>query len=185
MTRVFELSLPILTTSRLEVRPVTMDDRAAVEPLWPNAQACREWADWQSRAYEQLDRLRMPPYGDRAVVLRKTATLVGLTGIVPSFDAFGRLPFFGGDADAPRSPEVGLFWALLPEHRGNGYATEAAQALVDFAFTTLDLGRIVATTARDNEASIAVMRRLGMHIEENPGDDPPSLQVVGVLVRPD
>jgi RimJ/RimL family protein N-acetyltransferase len=45
-------------------------------------------------------------------------------------------------------------------------------------------GRIVATTQRSNAASIAVMRRLGMNVQENPDPDPPWFQVVGILAHP-
>ncbi len=44
----------------------------------------------------------------------------------------------------------------------------------------LYLGRVVATTAHDNQASIGVMRKLGMKVERNAFDEPPWLQVVGV-----
>ena len=60
-----------------------------------------------------------------------------------------------GPADRMR-PELGLYWAVTPEHRGNGYATEAARAVIDHGFGELHLARIVATTDRDNLASIAV-----------------------------
>jgi RimJ/RimL family protein N-acetyltransferase len=67
-------------------------------------------------------------------------------------------------------------------HRRRGYATEAGQALVDYAFRSLNLRRIVATTDFDNEGSIGVMRRLGMTIERNPNPGQPHyLQVVGIL----
>lgn len=179
-----ELRLPVLKTERLEIRPLTMDDLGACLPLWQDPEACREWLAWQTLAYEQLDRLCQPPYGERAVVVQGSGAFVGLAGLVPSFDAFGRLPFFGASSGAQRSTEMGLYWALLPEHRGKGHATEAARALIAYAFTTLGLGRIVATTERDNAPSIAVMQRLGMRIEENPGTEPASLQVVGVLTAP-
>jgi RimJ/RimL family protein N-acetyltransferase len=102
---------------------------------------------------------------------------------VPSFDFFGRLSFFGGRADAGRSAEVGLYWALDPAWRGRGFATEAARALVDFAFERLGVERLVATAEHADGASIAVMRRLGMRIERNPSAEPASLQTVGILPR--
>src|SRR5205814_1085253 len=79
------------------------------------------------------------------------------------------------------SPEFGLFWAVAKEFQGCGYATEAAGAMIDFAFRELRLQRVVATTSYDNEASMAVMRKLGMRIERNPDPEPPYLQVVGIL----
>lgn len=128
-----------------------------------------------------LAELHQPPYGDRAVVLKETRQLVGAVGFVPSLAPFGGLPFFGGAAQAKFTPEVGLFWALVPEHRRKGFATEAAGAMVRYAFDELNLRRIVATTEYDNTASAAVMRRIGMTIEHNPRPTPHWFQVVGIL----
>ena len=79
------------------------------------------------------------------------------------------------------TPEVGLFWVIDPEQQRRGYATEAAQAMVQHAFTHLRLKRIIATTEYTNIASQGVMRRLGMRVLHNPLPEPPWLQVVGVL----
>jgi RimJ/RimL family protein N-acetyltransferase len=76
---------------------------------------------------------------------------------------------------------MGLYWALAPAHRGQGYATEAARALIEHAFDAFGLARILATTERGNAASQAVMRRLGMRVEENPLPQPEWFQVVGWL----
>ena len=86
--------------------------------------------------------------------------------------------------DSYNVPEVGLFWVTETEHRGRGYATEAAQALIEFGFGSWKLRRMVATTEHDNAASIAVIRRLGMRIERNPAPAPFFLQTVGVLESP-
>jgi RimJ/RimL family protein N-acetyltransferase len=185
------LHMPVLDSERLRIRPLTMDDLDACYELFADAAddgerraQRRRWLEWTVRSYEQLAGLHQPPYGERAVTQGGTDAFVGVVGLVPSFDAFGRLPSFGGDPGSGRSAEVGLYWALLPSFRGRGYATEAARCLIDFAFRSLDLGRIVATTTHDNEASIAVMRRLGMCIETNAEPEPWSLQVVGVLTPP-
>ena len=97
---------------------------------------------------------------------------------------FGELPGFGGIGPAERfRPEVGLD-GMAPAIRGRGYATEAAAALIDHGFREMRLARIVATTTRDNLASIAVMRRLGMRVELNPLPEPHWFQVVGWLHAP-
>jgi RimJ/RimL family protein N-acetyltransferase len=100
---------------------------------------------------------------------------------VPCLAPFGKLPGFGGDPATRerRRPEVGMYWALNPAARRKGYATEAARALIEWAFTNLELARIVATTELDNTASQAVMRRLGMRVERNPDPEPDWFQVVG------
>jgi RimJ/RimL family protein N-acetyltransferase len=55
--------------------------------------------------------------------------------------------------------EVG--WHLHPDAWGNGYATEAARAVVADAFSR-GQRRIVAVTHPDNKPSHAVCRRVGM-----------------------
>ena len=59
-----------------------------------------------------------------------------------------------------RQGEIG--WALGIEHRGQGYATEGAAALLAYGFQALGLHRIQAETSRENEPSWKVMERLGM-----------------------
>jgi RimJ/RimL family protein N-acetyltransferase len=52
-----------------------------------------------------------------------------------------------------------------PDHQGNGYATEAANALLRLGFETLGLRRIIARVDARNTASAAVLRRIGMRQE--------------------
>jgi RimJ/RimL family protein N-acetyltransferase len=77
-----------------------------------------------------------------------------------------------------------VFYAISPRYQGQGFATEAARALADYAFEQLHLKRVVATTDYDNLASIGVMKKLGMRIEQNPYPEPPWMQVVGVIENP-
>ncbi len=60
------------------------------------------------------------------------------------------------------------------------YAAEAGRALIEYGFRALSLKRIVATTTYDNEASIAVMRKIGMAVHRNPYSEPPWMQIVAV-----
>jgi RimJ/RimL family protein N-acetyltransferase len=63
-------------------------------------------------------------------------------------------------ADLTDDYEVG--WHLARAHWGNGYATEAARAVVDWGFDELKLDVIHAVVNPANAASIRVARRLGM-----------------------
>ncbi|HEX9869322.1 MAG TPA: GNAT family N-acetyltransferase [Candidatus Tectomicrobia bacterium] len=191
--------MPTLSTRRLVVRPFITEDLDDVYRLFDveladanfgmgnrGSLASRsEWLRWTVLNYEQLANLHQPPYGDRAVVLSSTAELVGSCGFVPCLNAFKQLPSLSGgdplEGPGRYSTEFGLFYATFPAHQRKGYATEAAQAMINYAFGKLQLSRIVATTEFENTGSIAVMRKLGMRIERNPLAEPPWLQVVGIL----
>ena len=57
---------------------------------------------------------------------------------------------------------VGAGYAILPEHRGQGYATEAFHALIRFAFEENDVYRFVAGCRAENKASERMMQKCGM-----------------------
>jgi ribosomal-protein-alanine N-acetyltransferase len=180
------MRVPRLETDRLLIREFSLDDLDAVHQILDHDLADadtgtegpatrderRRWLEWTVLGYAELARLRQPPYGDRAIVLRRAGALIGACGFVPSFAPFGLLATLraAGDPADPSLflPEVGLYYAIAPAHQGRGYATEAARALVAYAFTTLHLRRLVATTTHDNAPSIAVMRKLAMRIDRNP-----------------
>lgn len=191
--------MPILETARLLIRPFAIADLEPLHQLLDvelseadfgteGAQSLderREWLQWAVLNYDQLAKMYQPPYGDRAIVLRQTGQLIGAIGYVPCMAPFGQLPSLGagvGEASRRMSTcELGLYYALSPAHQRQGYTSEAAAAMVDYAFQGMRLRRVVATTTYDNDASMGVMRKLGMRIERNPFPDPPWFQVVGVL----
>jgi len=181
------MRMPTLETVRLNVRELTPADLSAVhESLDAGDPAARDarrrWLEWTVASYTQLAELKQPPYGDRAVVLRKADTLIGLCGLVPCLGPYA--PLLGDSESKRAAPEVGLYWAISAEHRRRGYATEAGRALLDYAFDTLRLRRVIATTTYDNTASMGVMRKLGMQLHSNPRSEPEWLQIVGVIDAP-
>ena len=56
---------------------------------------------------------------------------------------------------------VDLGYALLPEHRGAGIATEATRAVLAYARDTLGLARVAAYVSPSNDASVRVLTGLG------------------------
>ncbi len=183
-----------LETERLLIRPFADGDLADVVAV---LELAGRDATARAQRYVRhgalnavvLAELGQPPYGDRAVVLRATGELVAVAGLVPAYGPFDQLRPV--DERPPRSrppalyrPEVGLFYHVRSDLRGRGYATEAARALVDFAFGSMHLARIVATTERENVGSQAVMRHLGMRIHENAREEPAWFQLVGILDSP-
>ncbi len=191
-------AMPDLSTERLLIRPLALADLPVIHEILsaafghpeavtnPTAQQARQdWLAWTVQNYVQLAQLHQPPYGERAIVLRATNQLIGAVGYVPCLGYYSRLPSLIKELSRDlMATEFGLFWAIAPEHQGQGYASEAAQAMIDHAFGELKLKRIIATTEYDNGASQAVMRKVGMRVEQNMYPDPPWLQVVGILDNP-
>ena len=64
------------------------------------------------------------------------------------------------DRDFLDTPDIG--YALLQRHEGNGYATEAASAILDHARTSMQLKRVGAIISTGNDRSISVVERIGM-----------------------
>jgi RimJ/RimL family protein N-acetyltransferase len=58
-----------------------------------------------------------------------------------------------------------LGYAIHADHWGRGYATDASRVLLRFAFGPLGKHRVSAAIGPDNEASIAVVKRLGFSYE--------------------
>ena len=75
----------------------------------------------------------------------------------------------------PLFPEKELGWLVYEGHEGQGYATEAAEALRDWAACELGLFGLVSYVDPENRRSIAVAERLGARLDpgapkQDPGD---------------
>ena len=184
------LRLPPLETNRLIIRDFGPEDFEEVhrildteEPFGPGAlpEERRHWFDWSSMNYQAFASLFQPPWGDRAVTLKETGELIGVVGYTTMFHPLTDILEGKSPSEARWQPEMGLFWVITPGHRGNGYAQEAATALIDYAFEHFNLKRIVANTDHNNLPSQAVMKKLGMHLHKNQDTEPAWYEVLGVL----
>jgi [ribosomal protein S5]-alanine N-acetyltransferase len=186
--------VPDLLTARLHIRPYIQTDLQARHALICEAfnerveiEQTQAWLGWAIANYAQLASLHQPPYGDYAVALRETGDVIGSVGLVQSIVPWGVFPHLRAPHEPPHelvNAEFGLFWAIRVAHQQRGYATEAAQAFITWAFHDLYIKRVVATTEHDNIASQRIMHKLGMRLERNPGTRPFWCQVVGVLENP-
>jgi RimJ/RimL family protein N-acetyltransferase len=153
-------------TSRLRLRQWREADREPFAILnadpavmeffyWPSP---RESSDASIDAWQS--QLASRGWSNWALELRATGEFRGFTGLsVPR----RVLPF---------SPCVEVGWRLARRHWGQGYATEAARAALEVAFTRLDLPEIVSFTAIGNRRSRAVMERIGMRDAKEDFDYP-------------
>ena len=85
---------------------------------------------------------------DLAIELKATGKLIGLLTLITKHH---------------RKGEIG--YALGIDYRKKGYATEAARALIDYAFAELNYHRVQAIASSGNPDSWKVMERLGMKLE--------------------
>ncbi len=88
-------------------------------------------------------------FGMYAIQKKDTGTLIGNCGLVRREGLDG--------------PDLG--YALLPDHCGQGYAREAAQAVIADARTRLGITRLRAIVNPDNAASIGLLQKLGFEFE--------------------
>lgn len=148
-----------LTTARLVLRDFRKDDWEAVHeygtdlevvrfmPWGPNTESDTKEFVKRSLASQREDPRRNFEF---AVTLTDSERLIGGAGIRVS-------------APADRGADMG--YCLHRDFWGQGYATEAAAAIVGFGFGTLGLHRIFATCDVGNEASARVLEKVGMRRE--------------------
>lgn len=148
----------ILETPRLILREIELDDDVFIhelmnEPAWLEFIGDRQiHGPAQAREFIR-DRLR-PSYSEHGfgfylVELRENATPLGICGLIKR-DSL---------------EDVDLGFAILERHRRQGYAREAAEAIVEFSRSTLGLRRLAAVTKPSNRFSIRLIGRLGMSYE--------------------
>jgi RimJ/RimL family protein N-acetyltransferase len=106
--------------------------------------AARDWVMTKRAHFSQHG------FGPWVVELAHTREFIGCIGlsVVPYEAAF--------------TPAVEIAWRLAKQHRGGGYATEAAKAALADGFDRLGLSDIVANTSPANLPSRRVMERIGM-----------------------
>jgi RimJ/RimL family protein N-acetyltransferase len=151
------LAIPTLETERLRLRAFRrsdLDDYAALNAdpevmryfvggeTWDRGRA------WRHMAF-LLGHWHLGDCGMWAVEEKETAAFVGLAGF----------------ADPAGWPGFELAWTLVRRSWGRGYATEAARAALDYAFTTLHKGNVISLIHPENLASIRVAERIGERLQ--------------------
>ena len=154
---------PVLRTARLVLRPCEERDLAALAALHADPRVMEflpkllDRAESDAVAQRAREHFERHGFGRWGVEIVETGQFIGLVGLsVPNFEAHF-------------TPCVEVGWRLAFEHWGEGYATEAAQAALDFAFGPLGLAEVVSFTVPQNQRSRRVMERLGM--TRSPADD--------------
>jgi RimJ/RimL family protein N-acetyltransferase len=149
---------PVLKTRRLVLRELAESD-----------------ADFVLELLNDADFLRF--IGDRGVRTPESARHYILNGPVASYSRHGFGLYLVELADTGRAlgmcglvkretlADVDIGFAFLPAHRAQGYATEAAAAVLAHGRDNFGLRRIVAIVAPDNERSANVLVKIGLGYE--------------------
>lgn len=147
-----------IRTDRLLLRPFRMSDAEAVARLCDNERVYRGTlslphpytvACAEAWIAGQEENIRLERGYEFAIVDRASGELYGCVGLFQNA--------------ANRSGEAG-YWIGEP-HWGNGFATEALEALLAFAFSEKGLNRVFARHFASNPASGRVMAKCGMRRE--------------------
>ena len=151
-------AIPRLTTERLVLRAFTLDDGPLVEELagarevadttlaMPHPYPAGGGASWIATHADNWSRNSILAL---AICSRQSPTLLGAISLhVEELHRHGEIGYWIGAS----------YW-------GNGYATEAARAMVGYAFGELCLHRVQARHFIRNPASGRVLQKVGMKLE--------------------
>lgn len=148
------LTTPTLRTGRLVLRPFEDADADDLFRLQSDAFVLRYWDS--------------PPWTERSRAERFLAECRRMadagTGVRLAVDRATDGAFFGWctlQRWEPVHRSAALGFCFTEASWGNGYATEAARALLGWAFATLDLNRVQAEADTRNAASARVLEKLG------------------------
>lgn len=146
----------MIATERLSLRAWERRDRPAYHAMKSDPLVMATLGPLQSRAESDatLDRwiARQAEWGHSFLAMerRSDGVFLGYCGLI--------FP----PAGTPVEGELEIGWGLGSQHWGQGYAREAAQATLDWAWANTNHARVVAITTPGNRASWGLMERLGM-----------------------
>jgi ribosomal-protein-alanine N-acetyltransferase len=145
-------------TARLRLRPYRTEDLDAVHRILATPEVRHFLLDgevvsraWVAQEIEtSIATFRKAGYGQWTITLRSGED--GLIGL-------------GGFRPFPGAAEPQLFYALRPAIWGRGLATEAAQAMIAYAFDVLGWERVAASADPPNAASVRVLEKSGLRLD--------------------
>ena len=153
-----------IETERLVLRRPRLSDAKALHAMFGDPEVMRYIGDGstltpaKTKAWIEKALARWKADGFGHYVIEKDRKVIGRAGFLvwdPDEWKTGTLAELGSHA------AIELGWMLAREHWGNGYATEAASALRDYAFRDLKVERLISLIMHGNDASVKVAERLG------------------------
>jgi RimJ/RimL family protein N-acetyltransferase len=135
----------------------------------------REWPGEPDEVFlrRRLEQMRRDPASGRWLV-RALVLRDGPATVMVGHAGFHGPPGVNGLED-PAALEIG--YTVFPEHRGRGYATEAAAGLIEWARAG-GVRRFIASVAPGNAPSLAIVRKLGFVQTGDQWDEEDGLELV-------
>ena len=145
-----------LTTPRLTLRPPTMDDLDAFAHIFADPEVCKYIGDGKPRPRDRVEQslrnciLCWERLGFGPFAVLHQGRIIGDTLLYP----IARSGTDFSDFSA-RGPEIEIGYRLARSAWGQGFATEAAKAAMEWAFSSAgpNLPELIAVTYPDNTAS--------------------------------
>ncbi len=148
--------MTILTTERLTLRPLSVTDAPALFAARSDPEVMRYW-DWPPQtSVEQVENIIQ----DHFTEVADGNVLWWAVALTPDGPAIGECDLSEIDHQHRRA-EVG--YLFNGAYWGNGYASEAMQAVIAYAFGDLHLERLWARFQSGNVASQRLLERLGVY----------------------
>ncbi|KUG58161.1 GNAT family N-acetyltransferase [Nesterenkonia jeotgali] len=149
--------MPELSTKRLVLREFVSGDVDGVHNYAADPQVCR-YMDWGPNTLAQTE-----AFVREVVTASSSSTQDSFTWAVTADDVVVGACSVSVTSAAHRRAEMG--YVLARAHWGQGYASEAAAVVLEFAHRELKALRVEATCRPENVASQRVLRRIGMQRE--------------------
>jgi len=150
------LTAPVIRTNRLTLRAHRISDAERWHAI-VNEPRTRQFLQWPVRD-EHASRVHLQ-HRTRHTKLWQADDFLALA-VELDGDLIGDVSMHLRSTDGPtRSAEIG--WILDSRYSGNGYATEAAAAMLALAFEVLEAQWVTAIIVKGNERSVALANRLG------------------------
>lgn len=150
-----------ISTPRLLLRPLHVDDAPAVHAYQSREDVCR-FIPYSPRSLADVER-RLGSAESTRSTLEEPGQALLLAVLRRSDGVLIGDVMLAWTSREHRTGEIG--YVLDPRYHGNGYAREAATALLRLAFEGLGLHRVVARVDARNEPSSRVLRGIGMRLE--------------------
>lgn len=147
------MNIPTLETDRLYLRSFTPEDFEAYAAMRADMRFMQFLAagkpDSKAETWQNMASIQghwvLRGYGVWAVEHQTSQQLMGFSGLLNPYGW----------------PGLEVCWGLAPEYWGNGYATEAVKAAIQWAFQQPDIDRLISLIHPDNHRSIALAERVG------------------------